>query len=168
MSRLKDLKKATVPVDAEPLIRQIIEDAKHMTDDERKTFKEKVLRGFESAGELLLERAYLEKVLTPFEFADIFTKHGLDVKDLGVVLQAYFGGKQVKSDDIQVLTMPDSAIYKAKGFIKERFGVNVILMSNVMEKYKEGDPKAFEEFAKENKLKPDELIKKMRQFENGS
>ena len=163
MSRLNELRKATKPIDAAPLFKMMM-DNPCKSDEEREELRKRVERGFESAGELLLERAYLEKVLTPFEFSCIFTKYGLDIKDLGVVLQGYFGSKdkKLKGDKVHVLTMPDTSIYKAKKFIKERFGINVILISDLMEKCYEEDPEEFKEFAKQQNMKPDELIKKLR------
>jgi len=155
-NRLRRIKEATRPVDAIPLFKAILD----VKDENREKLKKDMEESFEVNGKLMLERAFLEKVLTSFEYADICTKYGLDDKDFGSILMAYFG-KNGK-DKIKMLTMAYSNVYKARGFVKERFGVDVIDAGEFLMLAKKEDPELFRKYMEENKISDEKLGEMVR------
>ena len=151
--RIRKIKEATKLVDAKLLFNAIL----NVKDEDREQLKKDMEDSFEKNGKLMVERAFLEKVLTPFEYADMHTKYSFDDKDFGTILMAYFG-KNGK-DKIHVLTMAYSTVYKAKDFIKERFGLDVVSTSEFLVFARKEDPKLFAEFMKEHNMNEDDFNK---------
>jgi hypothetical protein len=143
--RIQQIKHRTRPVDALPLFQKVFSKMSH---NEREEFNEDIKQSFDNSGQLMLERAYLEKLLTPLEVATLFHEQHLDVGELGVILQAYFAEKdnaKFAKEGVLVLTMPFSNIYKAKDFLWKRFHVRPILMSELLTRTKNKNP---EDYAK--------------------
>ncbi len=137
--KIEEIKERTRPVDASPLIKAILSGDK-MSVDERKEFLHVILKGFKRTGELLLDRAFIEGLMTEKEYLELKKKYNLVEEDYAVILQAYFNRKDGLCDDddgFVVVTTPDSNVFKCRDFIKKRFNVDVKSPKECIELIKE-------------------------------
>jgi hypothetical protein len=144
LDRLKDRTKC---VDAKPLMELCMSD---MTEEEGKQFIKDLKRGSERAGIVALERAYAEGLMTKTEWTVLRDGMGFDLSDIGSVLTAHFHSKEV-NDTVAILTMPYSATYKNRDFVRERFKVEVITAEEMLEMEKREHPEEYAQFEKEFK-----------------
>jgi hypothetical protein len=131
--KLEELKEATKVVDGMPLIKALSElQDNNIGNGEKIEIGEAIRRGAERAGNLALERAFMEKLLSEQEWEEMKNK-GFEIIDMGTILLPYFESHKRKAEKVKIVTGQDSIIYKHKDFIKERFGLEVITPIEMIE-----------------------------------
>jgi len=134
--RIKKLKESTKPVDGGPLLKFILEEVPKMSDMEKEKFKKSIEAGFVESGKVFLKRAFAEKILTKNEWKGMVKKYSFTESGFSSVLQAVFNKKDghiKKSEKIYLITIKDTATYKARKFLSKRFGVEIITGEELLE-----------------------------------
>jgi hypothetical protein len=136
--RMDRLKEGMRPVDATELIRFLMENSEKLSPEDKKIMRQQLEEAFMETGKKFLERALAEDVLSKPEWKALKEK-GFTESDMRAVLQAIFNKKDgyVKGDDeIKVLTMDYSPMYKNKAYIEKRFKVSVVTIKDIVEEDK--------------------------------
>lgn len=136
-----ELKAKTKAVDGTPMIEMML-NSRGLPEDQRKALGEKMLNAFKSSGEICIRRALMENLLTKKDMKDIKLEPG----EWGTVLQAVLNEYDGEFDDdeqVKIVTLPSTAIWKQRKAIEERFGkkfkiITVNQAMKIMEREKDG------------------------------
>lgn len=149
----KEILKKHKPVDASKMLTKLIQT--DLTEDERQQCIDVIRQTYDEGGNELLLVAFQDKLLTEEEFIEMKNKYLLEPSDWMPVLQAYYNKPKSKEDKVVVITMEDSPIHRAKGFILKRFKIEVKTaneMVKMIDEEMEKNPEMkgdFEQFKKE-------------------
>lgn len=127
--KLKVLKEKTKLRDASDLFKHIFEHRDEMSDEDKNEFLTVLHEAFDDAGNILIERAILEKIITEEEYIKIKNKYNLEPTDFVSIFAPIFGKKDKrlkKKETIKVISMKYSSIFKCRKFIKKRFNVEIL------------------------------------------
>ena len=140
--RIEEIKERTKPVDALPLIKAMIKSRDKMDDNKRKEILKALTEGFKKSGEMLLNRCFLENIMTEKEWKELSLKYNLIESDMSPILQCYFNKKdKVTKDEIIVVTMNNTSIFKHRDVLKKRFDVKIVSTEEAIEIMKTEDKK---------------------------
>jgi hypothetical protein len=129
--RLKELRELTQMVDAKPLIERMFDKSGELSDEQRRVFQDSVMRSFEIGGNVAIERAFLEGVLTEEEWVRIRDELRIPVSDFGIVLTAVMNSKTPEGDETVIATIKTSPIFMNKDFLIKRFGVSIMCAEEI-------------------------------------
>lgn len=156
--------KAAKPMDAEEILKYIMNELPKKSEKEKDDFRKIIHDSFVKAGNVLIERAIIDKILTEKEYISWKKKYKIDVCSMQAVLQAYYGKKDGhfnKKENLYVTTTNDSTIANDsfRKLVKKKFGVEILTMDETYKKLKEEDPAGFKMGEIEWKKKKKEMKK---------
>lgn len=137
--RLEELKKLTATTEATETFVRLLNSAETLSKENRKKLGEELEKRFKISAGYALERAFLEKLMTPQEWKNIRETYGLQPIDMTAVLEAVFSrkDKDFPAENFVVVTESGSKLDLARNFIENRFGVLIRSLEEATELVKE-------------------------------
>ena len=126
--KIANIKRKTKLINVNNFIQYLMDNMDNFPDEYRNMIMETINEGFEETGKLLLDRAFTDGTLTEEEYLSMKEKYSFDTTDFSSILQCYYQAKDnllEKDDEIVLVTVKTSNVYKYRDFITKRFNVTI-------------------------------------------
>jgi len=132
------------PVDAMPMIKDVMKIAKSGTTEQRDLFLRSVESSFTNSGEILIKRAIEDGYITAEKYHEWELKYKMAYKDMCCILEAFYSkliDKSFKKDKLMIVTCKGTPIWKAKSEMKKLFDVTIITAEGALKRMKKEEAK---------------------------